>query len=60
MRERPAPWPDLVEQALFDKTSAQRQMISNALRAIEARLFDLEIEKEMLREARQKLEAAAN
>ena len=52
------PWPDLVEKALFEKDAAlRRQRILDAEKAIQERLRDLEVEKQMIEEARTKLAA---
>ena len=60
MTDRRTPWPDLVEQALFHPDpSRRRQLIEAAMEAINERLRDLETQKEMLVESRDKLRTIA-
>jgi len=52
----PEPWPDLVEKALSEKDPNLRtRRLKDAKKAIQDRLQELEVEREMLREARKKL-----
>ena len=58
MPARREPWPDLVEKALFEKdTTLRRQRVKDANRAIQDRLLEIEEERQMLREASEKLTA---